>query len=99
MIWTLQNITHAALAGILALALGAGAATAWAQAPAPRITMEQAVRIALDHVPDSTVESVERDVEGAVIVWEVEVRDTHGVEHEVIIDASSGRVIRVEIDD
>lgn len=95
----LQNIIRVALAAVFALALGAGAATASAQARAPRITMEQAAQIAVDHVPGSFVESIEREYERGVLVYEVEVRAPDGVEHEVIIDANTGRVIRVEIDD
>lgn len=95
MIWT-QNIVRAALAGALALAIGT--ATMPAEGQATRITIEQAARIALSYVP-GVVESIERDYERGVIVWEVEVRDTHGIEHEVIVDANTGRVIRIEVDD
>ena len=95
----LQITTRTLLAGILALALGVTASRALAQAPAPRITMEQAERIALDHVPGSTVESIERDSEGGTVVYEVELRAADGVEHEIVIDANDGRVIRAEVDD
>jgi len=41
----------------------------------------------------------ERDSEGGAVVYEVELRAADGVEHELVIDANTGRVIRAEIDD
>ena len=99
MIANLRITIRTVLAGILALALGVTASRALAQAPAPRITMEQAERIALDHVPGSTVESIERDSEGGTVVYEVELRAADGVEHELVIDANDGRVISADVDD
>ena len=63
------------------------------------IARERAERIALELVPDATVESVERDEEDGVDVYEVELVTDDGVEHEVTIDAQTGRVLRVEVDD
>lgn len=45
------------------------------------------------------MESVERERDRGIAVYEVELRDDRGVEHEVIIDARDGRVIRTRVDD
>jgi uncharacterized membrane protein YkoI len=63
------------------------------------ISLQDAEHIALQLFPNSSVESVERDVDRGVPVYEVELRDDRGVEHEVIIDAQNGRVIRTHVDD
>jgi uncharacterized membrane protein YkoI len=99
MISNLKTNLRTVLAGVLALALTFVAASTFAQPPAPRISMEQARRIALEHVPSSTVESIEHDWERGVEVFEVELRTDGGVEHELVIDANDGHVISANTDD
>lgn len=95
---SLRTLTRTLLAAFMVFAMSFTAATALAQ-QARGITLQDAERIALQHFPGATVESVERDVKQGVSVYEVELRDDHGVEHEMIIDASDGRVIRTQEDD
>lgn len=99
MLSILQTHLRAALIGVFALALTLASASALAQHREPRISMEQARRIALEHVPNSFVESIEHDWERGVEVYEVELRADNGVEHELVIDANDGHVISARIDD
>ena len=85
-------------AGLLSFAMVTPWVAGKAAAQAREITVTDAERIALEHIP-GTVESIERDRHQGAAVFEVEVRDAQGVEHEVLIDAASGRVLRVEQDD
>ena len=82
----------------LALAFGLLGTTAIASAQA-EIDEARAEQIALEQVPNATVESVERDDEDGQTVYEVELLTSDGVEHEVVIDARDGRVLSVEEDD
>lgn len=92
-----HRIRRAISTALLVLAAAApGAALAQSR---PLISMDEARRVALAHVPGSTVESIELDVEQGREVYEVELRAENGVEHDVIIDAHDGRVIRSAIDD
>ncbi|AKF07483.1 hypothetical protein DB32_004632 [Sandaracinus amylolyticus] len=84
------------LSMMVAFALGGGAAAAQSS---PRLAMEGARRIAVEHVPGAQVESIEQDEEAGRVVYEVELRDAQGREHELVIDANDGRVIRSEVDD
>ncbi|WP_395105495.1 PepSY domain-containing protein [Actinomadura sp. SCN-SB] len=66
--------------------------------PAPpssqtRIDPAGAVRIALRTVPDGRVESIEREREHGRVVWDVDVI-ARGVEHDLDIDAQTGKVLR-----
>lgn len=86
---------------VLALTLGGcllGGQTAHAAAP-KSITLDDAERIALGHVPGGTLESIDRDRHFGRVVYEVEVRATDGREHELVIDAADGRIVSEEIDD
>ncbi len=98
MFHSLRNLTRTLLAAFMVFAMSLTAAPSLAQ-PARGITMQDAERIALQHFPGATVESVERDVKQGVAVYEVELRDDRGVEHEMVIDANDGRVIRTQVED
>lgn len=75
-------------------AVGAGsAAFAANQAPAPKVTQEQAVKIAQTQVPGATVTDSEHD-DGR---WEVELLKGQ-VEHDVEIDDQNGKVLRNDTD-
>ncbi len=63
------------------------------------ITIERAERIALERVPGGVVEEIERDRQLGKDVFEIEVRAPDGREHELVLDASDGRVLSEEIDD
>lgn len=65
----------------------------WALTAAPTIGRQQAIDKAIEVVPGSTVVSAELDGEGRTTVWEVELRTSDGIEHEVTIDANNGTVL------
>ena len=91
------------VAAVVATAILCGVPGAFTEATATApakssITMAQAERIALERVPGGTIEEVERDRHGSVDVFEIEIRDKSGREHEIVIDAADGRVISDQID-
>lgn len=88
-----------AVALALGVALPASAQSGRTAAPAARLSNADAERIALREVPDSEVVELERDHERGREVIEVTVRDRHGVETELTLDASTGEILRREVDD
>lgn len=102
-----------AAAGVAVLGVGAvGVAAADGTAPAvpvaasalaaptpaePGITREAAIEAALAHVGGGQVESVEREVEHGVQVWDVDIQ-AGTVEHDVDVDATTGAILEVETD-
>lgn len=76
-----------ALAGALTLGTGAVAAAQY-------ISLQDAQRIALYHVPGTVI-----DIELDDGKWEVEICATDGRVHEVKINARTGHVIEIEVDD
>jgi len=62
-----------------------------------RISMVEAINIALDQVPGEPVEA-ERKRKHGTLIYEVEIINEQGVKYEVDIDANSGNVISVELD-
>ena len=94
-----RSTLRALNSALIVFVLGSVAAKATAQPPAPRITISQAETTARQHVPDALVEEIELDHEGGRQVYEVELRDARGVEHEIVIDADDGHIIRAGIDD
>ena len=88
---------------LLAVSLGVGpcgepGAPTTGSTPERPISLADAERIALEHLPGGTVEDIERDHRLGKPVIEVEVRAEDGREHELVID-EGGRVISEEIDD
>jgi uncharacterized membrane protein YkoI len=63
-----------------------------------KITLEEAKAIALRDVP-GTVDDADLELENGFLVYEVEVDDQAGLEHEFIIDAGSGVVLHKTTDD
>ena len=94
---TIRILIHGAVLAT-ALACSGSAAAAAPQPKAKIITMEKAESIALERVPGGTIETIERDRELGVLVYEVEVRAPDGREHDITIDATDGRVLSDEID-
>ncbi|MEU0567087.1 PepSY domain-containing protein [Nonomuraea sp. NPDC005983] len=83
----------AAGAGAVVLVAGGGAAFA-ASTAAPKVTAERAIEIAHRQVPGAWVKEVGHDDRGArPDVWEVELVKG-AVEHELDIDAGTGRLLR-----
>lgn len=62
-----------------------------------RINSEAAIQIALQRVPGQVVK-VELDKEDGILVYEVDIRTPTGV-YEVQVNASTGQVIKIELDD
>jgi hypothetical protein len=58
----------------------------------------EAEQIALAHVGGGTVTEVEREWEHGRLEWKVEIH-LDGVEHDVRVDAVSGEITRVDVDD
>ncbi|WP_327119487.1 PepSY domain-containing protein [Nocardia sp. NBC_01730] len=68
-------------------------ATGWSLIADPGITRQQAIDKAVEAVPGGRAGSAEFDTDGGSAVWEVELVTPDGVEHEVTVDANSGKVL------
>lgn len=62
-----------------------------------RISMEQAIGIALQRVPGEVVKA-ELEFDDGNLLYEIEIRTTEGVKYEVKVDAVTGQVMRVKLD-
>ncbi|MEK4713977.1 PepSY domain-containing protein [Sporosarcina sp. FSL K6-1540] len=62
-----------------------------------RITINQAMAIALERVPGQVVKA-ELDYDDGMLVYEIDVRTAEGHKYEVKIDANTGAVLRVKLD-
>ena len=68
--------------------------------PSPRITIAEAEAIALEAVGGGWVDRIEADdLDDVLPVWEVSVEISAGVDRELTLDMSDGRVLRDELDD
>ncbi|MEV5833592.1 PepSY domain-containing protein [Nocardia sp. NPDC052112] len=67
--------------------------TDWVLLAGPQISKQQAIDEAVQAVPGSTVDSAEIDTVRGAAVWDVELRTPDGIEHEVTIDANTGKVL------
>ncbi len=78
--------------------IGVVSSTPMASANEIYVTAEESKEIALNTIP-GTVEEVELENEDGLTVYEVEVQAEDGNEYDVIIDAQTGNIIEVELDD
>ncbi|MGN7388148.1 PepSY domain-containing protein [Sporosarcina sp. SAFN-015] len=62
-----------------------------------KISMEQAIDIALQRVPGEVVKA-ELEFDDGTLLYEVEIRTSQGVKYEVKVDAVTGQVMRVKLD-
>ncbi|MEI3604515.1 PepSY domain-containing protein [Pseudogracilibacillus sp. SE30717A] len=62
-----------------------------------QITIEEAMRIALERVPGQVVK-VELEQRRGAWVYEVEILTPQGVKYEVKVDINTGAIVKVEID-
>ena len=62
-----------------------------------RISMVEAMNIALEQVPGQVVK-IELDTKKGVLVYEVDIITSQGVKYEVVIDVDTGRIIEIELD-
>lgn len=104
-----KAIVISALAGTLLLggAYGAGwigsgqaeaASNSVSQNEKQRIGAEQAVQKALA-VFNGTVEGVELERKGTSLYYEVDIENSQGQERDVLVDAYTGKVLKIRIDD
>ena len=95
---TIKNLMLATITG--AILLGAGVSySANRAATGAAISAKQAVDIALAAVPGRVYE-LELEKEDGIMVWEVELLSAKdNKEYEVLIDATSGEVINMELED
>ena len=63
-----------------------------------KITEEAATKTALEKVP-GTVHAVELEDENGTIVYDVEINATDGSKQSVKVDAQTGKVVKVELED
>jgi uncharacterized membrane protein YkoI len=98
--WTLKKTMHAGLLACLLLAPAITSAQAQQQqrpateraAPAPKITEEQARKIALERIPGKVTDvTIERKKGRNVYV--VEIRTSDGDEKDVFVDIVSGEIV------
>ena len=98
-----MNTFISIIAGIVfGSVLVAAAAPRIAEAAAPeptKITFQRAADIAVAYVGSGTVDDIDRDRYRGRVVYEVEVMADDGREHEVVVDANDGKVLRAKIDD
>jgi len=78
---------------VLGGALGVGAFAKEAEVPS-----KQAEEIAIQEVKGAHVEKIELERENGELVYEVELEDEYGDDLEVVVNAATGKVVRVEDD-
>lgn len=61
-----------------------------------KVKMDEAVKVAIEKVPGEVL-SANLEKEDGVLVYEVEIFDKSGVRHEVLVDAESGKIAKVEV--
>lgn len=64
-----------------------------------KITIDRAREIALEKVPNGKVESEELEKEDGLLVYSFDIRNEKGTITEVQVDAKTGEVVSVEIED
>ncbi|MGC8763987.1 MAG: PepSY domain-containing protein [Acidobacteriota bacterium] len=85
------------LISILALALGLAAALPAASKHTPKITLEQAKKIALATVPGGTVKSAELEKEKGQWIYSFDIQSGREI-REVWIDPETGKVLANELE-
>jgi len=78
---------------VLGGAVGVGAFAKEAEVPS-----KQAEEIAIQEVKGAHVEKIELERENGELVYEVELEDEYGDDLEVVVNAATGKVVRVEDD-
>ncbi|MCJ8007390.1 PepSY domain-containing protein [Lederbergia wuyishanensis] len=61
------------------------------------ITKEQSKEIALKEI-SGAVTDVELEKEHGTLAYDIEIKDANGIEHDVVVDANSGKVLKTETD-
>lgn len=60
-----------------------------------RVSLEEAILIAKDRVPGEVV-IAELDSENGLFVYEIEIRDTQGIDYELEIDVYTGQIVKLK---
>jgi uncharacterized membrane protein YkoI len=87
-----MNMKKMICAGLLALLLAPATAAAQAQPPAPKISEEQATKIALERIPGK-VTDVKIERKRGKNVYVVEIQTLDGGEKDVFVDIESGKIV------
>ncbi len=69
----------------------------WQNPQYRRITIDQAMAIALQRVSGQVVKA-ELEYDNGMLVYEIEIRTAEGHKYEVKIDANTGTILRVKLD-
>jgi uncharacterized membrane protein YkoI len=69
----------------------------WQNPKYRRITINQAMAIALERVPGQVVKA-ELDYDDKMLTYEIDIRTADGHKYEVKIDANTGAILRVKLD-
>lgn len=69
----------------------------WKNPKYRRLSMDQAITIAVGRVPGEVVKA-ELEYENGALVYEIEIRTAQGVKYEVDVDAVSGEILKVKLD-
>jgi uncharacterized membrane protein YkoI len=96
---TLISIVGGILVGSVLVAIAAPNVAEAAALRSAKISFERAEEIAIAHVGSGVVEDIERDDDRGRLVYEVDVVAKDGKEHELVIDANDGSIVKAEIDD
>lgn len=63
-----------------------------------KLTLDESIATALKEVDGKVTES-ELEDENGVVVYGIEIVDADGLQHDVKIDAKTGKVVKVDVDD
>lgn len=69
----------------------------WQNPKYRRLSIEQAMEIAVARVPGEVVKA-ELEYEDGALVFEIDIRTNQGVKYEVKVDAVSGQILKVKLD-
>lgn len=69
----------------------------WQNPKYRRLSLEQAIAIAVARVPGEVVKA-ELEYEDGALVFEIDIRTNQGMKYEVMVDAVSGQINRVKLD-
>lgn len=93
-----ETLTGGVLAGLLAATSVTATASAESVAQATSLTAEQAIQIALAEVPGE-IRELELEDEAGKRVFEIEIMAAQASETTVKIDAMTGDILKIEVED
>ncbi|MDW0110732.1 PepSY domain-containing protein [Sporosarcina aquimarina] len=69
----------------------------WQNPQYRKVSMDQAMQIALQQVPGQVVKA-ELEYDNGMLIYEIDIRTSDGHKYEVKIDANTGNVLKVKLD-